>query len=107
MIMKNYTDKELADYMLEMRQKNGQTPWRYRMTSRGRWVYFFGLVGLLLAIGVFARSVAFCGFVVGMAVGIFSRDGAYVRQYRAVWPFYAKVIDWPKVERIADGQKIV
>ena len=104
--MKNYTDKELADFVLEMRQQGGQTRWRYRKMGWRRWALFLGLIALLLALGMFARSVGFCGFTIGLVAGIFSRDGAYVRQLRAAWPFYAKVIDWPKVQRIADGESV-
>jgi hypothetical protein len=97
--MKNYTDKELADFMLEMRQHGGRTRWRYLKTNRWRWVLFFGFIALLLGLGLFAHSWGFCGFVVGLVFGIFSRDGVWLRGQTAVWPFYAKVIDWEKVER--------
>jgi hypothetical protein len=102
--MKNYTDTELAASMLEMRQHGGRTRWRYLRTNAWRWAFFFGFIALLLGFGTFAQAWGFCGFVVGLVAGIFSRDGVWLRQQRAVWPFYAKVIDWEKVESIANGE---
>jgi hypothetical protein len=103
--MKNYTDKELADFMLEMRQQGGRTRWRHLKAHGWRWVAFIGLIVLLLAFGIFAESLLFCGFIVGMVFGIFSRDGVWIRQQRSAWPFYVKVTDWSKVEKIANGDR--
>jgi hypothetical protein len=103
--MKEYTDKELAGYLLEMRRHNGRAPsWGCFKTHARRMVLFIGFVVLLFGLGVFAQSWWLCGFVFGCVVGIFSRDREHVRQLRSVWPFYGKVIDWLKVERIANGE---
>jgi hypothetical protein len=102
--MKNYTDTELAAFMLEMRQHGGPPRWRYLKTNAWRLVFFFCLIVFLLGLGTFAQAWWFCGFVVGLVWGIFSRDGAWLRQQRAAWPFYAKVTDWQIVERIASGE---
>ena len=103
--MKKYTGKELADYLLEMRQHNGRAPsWGYFRKHKWRMVLLVGFYALLVGIGVIAQSWWFCGFVFGMAVGIFSRDRAHIQQQRSVWPFYDKVIDWLKVGKIAGGE---
>jgi hypothetical protein len=103
--MKKYTDKELADLLLEMRQHNGRAPsWGYFKKHPARMVLFIGFIVVLIGLGVFAQSWGFCGFILGLVLGIFSRDRANNQQLRLVWPFYGKVIDWLKVERIANGE---
>jgi len=102
--MKNYTDKELAVFMLEMRQHNGRAPWRYFKKNGWRMVFLIGFIILLLGLGIFAQSWWICGFGFGFVAGIFSRDRDGVRQQQAVWPFYTKIIDWGTVETIAKGE---
>ena len=103
--MKHYTDKELADYLLEMRRYGGRARLRnYFQKYKWRLISFFALVIILFVLGVFAQSWWFCGFIFGLVFGILSRDRAHVRQLNTVWPFYGKVIDWLKVEKIANGE---
>ena len=103
--MKNYTDKELAHYLLEMRQRDGRTSLWSRF-KKGRWrlILFFGFAFVLFGLGAFAQSWWFCGFVFGLVFGILSRDRAHVQQLQKIWPFYGKVIDWLKVEKIANEE---
>src|SRR5215471_19992409 len=103
--MKGYTDKQLAEYMLEMRQHNGRAPsWGYLKKHALRMLLFIGFVVVLSGVGVFAQAWWLSGFVLGYSVGIFSRDRGYGGQLRLVWPFYDKVIDWLKVESIASSE---
>lgn len=103
--MKQYTNKELADYLLEMRRHDGRAPLRnYFQKYRWRLISFFGFVIILFGLGVFARSWWFCGFIFGLVFGILSRDRAHAQQRKTIWPFYGKVIDWLKVEKIANGE---
>jgi len=103
--MKKYTEKELADFLLEMRQHNGRAPsWGYFKKHAARMFLLIGLVIVFFGLGVLAQSWGFSGFVFGLIVGIFSRDRAHTQQLQAVWPFYDKIIDWLKVERIANGE---
>jgi hypothetical protein len=101
--MKKYTDKELADYLLEMRQHNGRTP-LWRKKYRWRLVVFWLIIALFLVLGISSQSWGFFGFVLGFGVGIVFRDRAYRRQLDSIWPFYGKVIDWLKLEKIANGE---
>ena len=101
--MKNYTDKELADYLLEMRQRGGRaSSWSRFKKNRWRLILFFGFAIVLSGLGAFARSWWFCGLIFGLVFGILSRDRAHVQQLQKIWPFYGKVIDWLKVEQIAN-----
>jgi hypothetical protein len=65
---------------------------------------FFGVAVVLLGLGAFAQSWSFCGFIFGLAFGILSRDRAHSQQLQSIWPFYGRVIDWLKVEKIASGE---
>ncbi len=104
--MKKYTDKELAELLLEKRQHGGQA-WRpYFKRNRWRLVFCFALMVFLLGLGVLELAWGFCGFVFGLVVGICSRDRVWLRQQQAVWPFYSRVIDWLKVEKIASGEPL-
>ena len=104
--MRVYTDKELADYLLEMRQQSGGASLRrYFGMHRWRLVLSFGFIVSLFCVGLLAQSWWFCGFVVGLLIGILSRDRTHVRQVKVIWPFYSKVIDWLKVEKIATGEE--
>lgn len=103
--MKKYTDKQLADYLLEMRQRDGRSSfWRAFEKHKGQAILFFTIIAVFLVLGIFARIWAFPGFVFGYAVGILSRDRAYRKQLRSVWPFYLKTFDWLKIEKIARGE---
>ena len=105
--MRQYTDMELAAFVLEMRQHNGRAPsWGYFRKHTARMIVFLGLVAILLTLGVVAQSWWFSGFVFGLLVGILSRDRAHTQQLRLAWPFYGRVIDWLKVERIANGEPL-
>lgn len=104
--MKKYTDKELADYLLETRRCNGREPWGYfTKKNRLRMILSIAFLIVLFGIGVFAQSWLFCGFIIGLALGSFYRDRAWQDAHRAGWPFYDKVTDWGKVERIASGER--
>ena len=104
--MKSYTDKELAGFMLEMRQHGVRTRWRYLKTNKWRWILFCALILFLLALGTFVQAWGFVGLVVGLVAGTYSRDGVLLRMQRAAWPFYTRVLDWEKVERIASGESV-
>ena len=103
--MKNYTDKELADYLMEMKQRDGRASLKsYFKRNRWRLLLFFGVAVVLFGFGAFAQSWWFCGFIFGLVFGILSRDRAHSQQLQRVWPFYGRVIDWLKVEKIASGE---
>ena len=103
--MKTYTDKELADYLLELRQRDGRVSlWGHLRKSRWRLVLFFGFVVVFFGLGVLAHSWWFCGFIFGLVVGMLSRDRAHIEQLQRIWRFYGRVIDWLKVEKIANDE---
>jgi hypothetical protein len=100
--MKIYTDKQLADYLLEMRQRDGRaSSWSRFKKNRWRIVLFFGLSLVLCGLAAFGQAWWLCGFIFGLVFGILSRDRSHVQQLQRIWPFYDKVIDWLKVEKIS------
>jgi hypothetical protein len=103
--MKIYTDKELADYLLEMRRRDGRaSSWSRFKKDRWRLVLFFGIVAVIFCLGAFSQAWWLCGFIVGLVWGILARDRVHVQQLQRIWPFYGKVIDWIKVEKIANEE---
>jgi hypothetical protein len=102
--MKKYSDKELADYILERRRNGGRMGRQYYKTGIWRWFLYFSFIVLLLVLGVVGRAWGFWWFAFGLLTGLLSRDRVWFRMQQTVWPFYAKVIDWVKVEQIANGQ---
>ncbi len=62
------------------------------------------LLVILFAAGVFVQSMLFCGFLIGLAFGVFFRDRAWRDAQTAAWSFYSQVIDWPKVKQLAKGE---
>ena len=104
--MKKYTDKELANFLLESRQNGPAASWPFKK-HWWRWTLFIALTALLVGVGLFVHSGALCGFIIGLVAGGFSRDRTWLQGRRAVWPFYAKIIDWPKVGKIASGEEPV
>jgi hypothetical protein len=104
--MKKLNDAQLAEFLLKTRQKEGHASWWHLKRNALRWSLFFCCTVCLLGLGIFAKSWGFCCFVLGLSIGTVSRDGQQLRQHRAVWPFYDKVIDWIKVEKIAKGEQL-
>ena len=101
--MTKFTEKELADAMLEMRKRDGRTQWRY-FRNRWRGFLFFTANAFLLVVGAYAHAWWFCGFILGAFIGAACRDFAGIRSQQAAWPFSLKIIDWQKVEKIANGE---
>jgi hypothetical protein len=104
--MRNFTDTELAKLMLERQQRGDRRWWLYFKINKWRLILLFSLIVFLLYLGTLEKAWGFCGFLLGLVTGAFSRDGTWIRYQRKLWPFYAKVIDWEKVENIANENKI-
>ena len=103
--MKKFTDKQTASFMLETRQRGCHYIRRYLKVNAWRLPLVICLLIILLGVGTFAQDWGFYGFLIGLACGVFGRDGVWLRYQRISWPFYAKVINWELVERIAKGEE--
>src|SRR5215469_4410320 len=99
--MKKHTDTQLAAFLLEKNQNGGRVFRSYLKRNAWRLPLFFFLISFFLGLGISKHEWGFCGFLSGLTLGIIFRDGVWMKQQRVVWPFYAKVIDWIKVEKIA------
>jgi hypothetical protein len=95
---------ELAAITLEARNRGAFTHRHHFRTNAMRYVLFFTVVALAaLAVARLQHWGAF-GLLLGVITGVLARDRVYFRQHKETWPFYAKVIDWQKVQRIANGE---
>ena len=100
--MKTNTDKELAVFLLKERQHGGQTWWQHLKTHARYWTFAFGFMMVLLGLAAFVEAWVPFGVVLGLVAGILSRASVWIQHQRAAWPFYAKVLDWEKVTKIAN-----
>ena len=65
-------------------------------------VYFSAVMAVLASAGCWPAVFA----VGGMAVGVFLRDVSWLTGVQRTWPFSVKVIDWDKVQKIADDKPL-
>lgn len=85
------------------RRDTSATPWFYAMHDWRRQLFFaiayLAIAGALWSINWHLASVAFLAFFVGRTV----RDIRWWNSLSKEWPTTAKLIDWPRVESIANG----
>ncbi|HXR05072.1 MAG TPA: hypothetical protein VN836_10240 [Verrucomicrobiae bacterium] len=105
--MKKFTDKELATFMLETRQRGPRYLRRYFKLNGWRWPLLILVLIIFMCFAIFAQSWGFCGYLIGLACGMFARDMAYMRYQRDTWPFYAKTSNWELIEKIAKAEQSV
>jgi hypothetical protein len=99
------TDQELARSLLETR-KSGYS---WRLILRKNWKGYAVLLAVCLvafALVVLARADQYFWLVVGMYAGMVLRDLGWIRRISLAWPFNERVLDWDKVQRIADGELV-
>jgi len=105
--MKQLSDKLLAERMLQARASGGH-----------KFLPFLGMnaKGYILLVLFFSALLAILGFVgcwpaffvvAGVLVGVFLRDASWLTSLQRTWPFSVKVIDWDKVQRIANAKPLV
>lgn len=64
------------------------------------------LVSLEVAVLLYMRLDIFVWLIVGMYLGFIIRDIGWVRSHRRLWPFNRYILDWDKVQRVANGEPI-
>ena len=100
--MNDYSDKELACYLLESRKNGGASG--YYKAGWQRWLSFAVSLAILLGILALIQLWMVFWLVLGVYVGILVRDRTLFNGLQASWPFYIKVLDWSKVEKIANEE---
>jgi len=103
--MNQFSDKILAQRMLEMRDRGyslasffHQNAKRYLLL-----VFYFGFA--LIAIAIFQLWMLFV-LMLGLLAGCFLRDIGWVRSVGKTLPFSLKVTDWDKVQNLADEKDV-
>jgi hypothetical protein len=103
--METYEQK-LACHLLTRRDRDQSVPallWQSRVRylavllilSGSIWLTFQTRAPEWQSLGVFAT---------GMAVGVLARDIRWLRTLNHNWAFHRRVIDWDKVEALAEGR---
>ncbi|MBN1359780.1 MAG: hypothetical protein JW993_04270 [Sedimentisphaerales bacterium] len=97
------THRQLARHLLAHRSKGYS--FRYVMyVSRYRIALSLSYMAVLAFVLWYSEALLLqliCLFVIGMLVGAFLRDFGWLRRLKMNWPFTESVIDWKKVESIA------
>ena len=101
--MKPEKEKLLALHLLAHKEK-GYSILYVLNKSKFRYMILFLLSGLLIWWSLESLNI-FIVFSAGMLVGAFFRDFGWLRRIKASWAFNQKVIDWNKVEEIAEMEK--
>jgi hypothetical protein len=61
-------------------------------------------VGIGIVVSMQVWPAVWC--FLGMIVGSFVRDLAWLKVIRRSWPFSAAITDWDKVQKLADGEAL-
>jgi hypothetical protein len=101
--MRQFSDQILAKRLLETRDRGYSFALFVRQNTKTYLLIVSYFVLGLVALALLRSWTAFY-LLLGMFVGCFVRDGGWVRQGGKTWPFRLKVIDWDRVQRIADDK---
>ncbi|MBL8857099.1 MAG: hypothetical protein JNL28_01160 [Planctomycetes bacterium] len=63
-------------------------------------------IGLVLAMTYALGPPEAFYIVLGMLIGCLARDFGWLRNMRIAWSFNVRVVNWDKVQRIADGEQV-
>jgi len=100
--MKKYTDKFFANNLLEKRKANSTILYCYKRTLKVNIISIFVcLIGTALLF-MLDIGIGFPAIYLGLFIGAFARDLGWFISIKKSWPFTEKVIDWQKVEELAD-----
>lgn len=97
--------KILAQRTLEQRETGVTYRMFFRRSLKQQGLFFLA-VFLAVAVLLYMRLDIFVWLIVGMYLGAILRDIGWVLAHRLVWPYTRYVIDWDKVQRVANGEPI-
>lgn len=100
--MRELTSKDLARRMLRIRDNNGPSFAHLLRTNGKRYLYLVVCCGVLLAVTAYTDWWTPCAAIGGVVFGCLLRDFGWVRNSKKTWPFSREIIDWQKVEKLAD-----
>ena len=100
--MRELTAKDLARSMLLLRDNYGYSVVQHFRTNAKGYLFFFMYFGALFGLTVFIQWWTACAAIGGVVFGCLMRDFGWLRSAKKTWPFSLEIIDWQKVEKLAD-----
>jgi hypothetical protein len=102
------TDQENAVYLMEMKKNGATFRWAYFLKSKLLWGAVI-VVGSMLAFTIAEPSLDMSmqrviWLLAGVLLGRILRDMVWLKQSRDSFAFLAKVLDWGKVETLAQPE---
>ena len=96
----------MAKHYLAQRDREYSIAYVLRRSKR-RYAFHIALM-VVFVIGCTAAEdlwlKGFCLWSFGMYFGALCRDAGWLRRIKKAWPFTQKIIDWKKVEEIANQE---
>lgn len=100
--MNPHTEERIARQLLETRER-GFSYSLYLRHSFKQYLVLFLVIGVGCVALAFMEVWTALWLMIGMLAGSLLRDFGWVRRASLNWPFNVKVMDWDKVQAIADG----
>lgn len=100
--MNEKMEKKLVQHLL-YHKEHGYS-FRYILRkSAVRYLILFAIVATVIMVNCHYCTEGGAEYLLaGLAIGAVLRDFGWIRQGKRAWPLYEKVIDWGKVQDIAD-----
>jgi hypothetical protein len=92
--------------MLRLRDHQGYSVAQHFRTNAKRYLFFGVYFGALLGITVYIQWWTACAAIGGVVFGCLLRDFAWVSSAKKSWQFSLEIIDWQKVEKLADEKSM-
>ena len=94
-----------ARRLLENRDKGFTFRLFYRRSLRGYLIQLVTTAAVIALLG-YLKIWPAAWIYLGVTIGSFARDIAWVRSIRKSWPLSVALTDWEKVRKLADGQPL-
>lgn len=101
------TEQELARHMLAHRSKGYSLAYVLRK-SAVRYTIQVSILGIFVIWFLKTDELWYkglCLWAIGMFIGALARDVGWLRRIKHQWPFTQKIINWQRVEDIAEGKE--
>jgi hypothetical protein len=98
-------EQKFAKRLLSLRDKPLTLTTLFRVQSKAQIVFYVSF-GLAIAYFVWADLQPGLYLMLGAFGGIVLSSFAMARLQKRLWPMQKKVLDWEKVERMAEGEQV-
>jgi hypothetical protein len=96
----------LSARLLEARDRGGYTLSLFYRWSATRYVIIMIYFTLVLALLASADLWNLFAVMAGLLVGMLTRDFGWARGQAKMWPVQERLLNWDKVQRMADGEPV-